>query len=81
MAAGAHSANAKKSILTLASASFTIAGGEVKSLTLHLTSAARKVLAKLHTVRAKVSILAENPEKASHTTTAVVTLKAAKKHH
>ncbi|HTB71303.1 MAG TPA: PKD domain-containing protein [Solirubrobacteraceae bacterium] len=69
-----------KSILTLASGSFAIAGGQVKSLTLHLTGGARSLLGRLHVLRAKVSIVARDIAGTSHTTTMLVTLKAAKHH-
>jgi hypothetical protein len=71
---------AKKAILTLATASFTLSGGNLKVLTLHLSAKAKKLLAKLHTVRARVTIVAHDPAGTTHTTTAVLTLKAKKKH-
>ncbi len=70
---------AKKSILTLAKGSFSIAAGKLKVLALHLNAKAKKLLAKLHTVRARVTIAARDPQGGTHTTTAVLTLKAAKK--
>jgi hypothetical protein len=78
VAASAHAAK-KKAILTLASGSFTIVGGKLKMLTLHLSSKAKALLAKLHTVRARVTVVAHDTAGAAHTTTAIVTLKAAKK--
>jgi hypothetical protein len=80
-ASAAHASKAKKAILTLASGSFTIAGGGVKVLTLHLSAKARALLAKSHTLKAKVTIVAHDPDGTTHTTTAVVTLKAAKRKH
>jgi PKD repeat protein len=73
---GAH-----KTILTLASGSFAIAGGQVKALTLHLTSKARSLLKRLHSLRAKVSIVAHDTSGAAHSTTLLVTLRLAKSHH
>ncbi len=73
--------SAKKSILTLATGSFSIAAGKLKVVALHLSAKAKKLLAKLHTVRARVTIVAHDPQGGTHTTTAVVTLKAAKKKH
>jgi hypothetical protein len=70
---------AKKSILTLATATFTIAGGKLKVLSLHLTSKAKLLLAKDHTVRARLTVVAKNPQGMAHTSSAVLTLKAAKK--
>ena len=74
----------KKAILTLASGSFSVVGGATKSLTLHLSSAARKLLAQLHVLRARATLVAHDSTGASHTTVATVTLKPAKKkstHH
>jgi hypothetical protein len=81
-AVAARSAHAaKKAILTLATVSFTVSGGKLKVVSLHLSAKARKLLAKLHTVRGRVTIAAHDSQGAAHTTTAVVTLKAAKKKH
>jgi PKD repeat protein len=78
----AVSAGKKKAILTLASGSFTVAGGTAKSLTLHLSSAAKKLLVHSHVLRAKATILAHDATGASRTTAVTVTLKPAKaKHH
>ncbi len=74
---------AKKAVLTLATASFTVSGGKVKVLMLHLSAKARKLLAKSHTLRAKATILAHDSSGVSHTSLSTVTLKLAKKstHH
>ena len=72
---------AKKTILTLATGSFTITAGQLKALSLHLTAKARQLLAKLHTIRARVTIVAHDPQGHTHTTSAILTLKAAKKKH
>lgn len=74
----------KKAIMTLATGSFSVAGGATKSLTLRLSAAARKLLAHLHALRARATIAAHDSTGASHTTVATVTLKPAKKkstHH
>jgi hypothetical protein len=74
----------KKAILTLASGSFSVAGGGTKSITLHLSAAARKLLTQLHQLRARATIAAHDTTGGSHTTVATVTLKPAKKksaHH
>ncbi|HEX3911285.1 MAG TPA: PKD domain-containing protein [Solirubrobacteraceae bacterium] len=80
---GAVSAAKKKkaTVLTLASGSFTVAGGASKSLTLHLSSAAKKMLARMHLLRAKATLVAHDSTGATHTTLATVTLKAAKAKH
>ncbi len=79
-ASSAHAAK-KKAILTLASASFSIAGGKLKVVSLHLTAKAKALLGKLHSIRAKLTIVARDPGGGAHTTTAIVTLKAVKKKH
>lgn len=78
---GAVSAAKKKVVLTLASGSFSVSGGAVKTITLHLSVKARKLLAKSHTLRAKATIVAHDSSGASHTSSATVTLKLAKKPH
>jgi PKD repeat protein len=77
----AVSAGKKKAVLTLASGSFTVAGGTAKSLTLHLSSAAKKLLARSHVLRAKATIVAHDSTGASRTTAVTVTLKPAKAKH
>lgn len=71
----------RKAVLTLASASFTLAGGQVKTLPLHLSSRARQLLKRLHTLRARATIVAKDSQGSSHTTAFVVTLRAAKRKH
>jgi hypothetical protein len=72
----------KPAILTLTSGSFAVAGGQDKSLTLHLSSAARALLAKSHGVlRARLTVVARDPQLATATTQAVVTLRAVKPKH
>jgi hypothetical protein len=73
-------AKAKPAVLTLASASFTVGGGSVKTVTLHLSSKGRKLLKRVHSLKVRLTILARNPQGASHTTVSVITLHAAKKH-
>ncbi len=75
------SRKAKKSILTLATGSFTIAGGKLKVLSLHLSAKAKALLAKDHTLRARVTVVAKNPQGMAYTSSALLTLKAAKKKH
>lgn len=71
---------AKKSILALASGSFDVSGGQVKSVTLHLSSKGKALLKRLHnTLRARATISAHNPDGESHVGQAVLTLRAAKK--
>jgi PKD repeat protein len=74
-------AKRKASVLTLASGSFTVPGGKVGSVTLHLSGKARKLLARSHTLRVRATILAHDPAGATHTTVTSITLHAPKRHH
>jgi PKD repeat protein len=71
-------ASAKKRILTLTVGSFTVAGGQLKAIILHLSATARKLLAKTHVLRARATIVAHDPAGAAHTTQMTVTLRVAK---
>jgi hypothetical protein len=77
------SGKGKPAILTLATGSFSVGGGTSKSVTLHLSSKARTLLARSHSLRAKATLVAHDATGASRTTQATVTLKPAKKsaHH
>ena len=68
----------KAAILTLASGSFSVAGGQVRKLTLHLSKKARELLAKVKVLHAKVTIVARDPAGVTRTTLATVTLRLAK---
>jgi hypothetical protein len=77
-----HDAKSKAAILTLAAGSFSVSGGQTKTLTLHLSAKGRALLAKTHTVLGRATVLAHDPAGATHTALATVTLRAAKpKHH
>jgi hypothetical protein len=71
----------KKSILILAHGSFTVAGGRVKTVTLHLSARARALLARSRTLHARATIIARDPAGAIHTTQTVVTLRAPRARH
>jgi hypothetical protein len=74
-AAGKKGKKSKPAILTLASGSFAVAGGQVKSITLHLSSAARGLLASSHVLKARATVAAHDPAGASHTAQATLTLR------
>ncbi len=76
-----HEAKAKASVLALASGSFAITAGQSKSITLHLSSKAKALLAKAHSIAAKATFVAHNAGGESTTTSLGATLKPAKKHH
>jgi hypothetical protein len=75
--ASAHEAkNNKGALLTLAAGSFKIPGGHAAAVKLQLSSKARKLLARVHLVRARATLTVHDP--ATHTTHATVTIRAAK---
>jgi hypothetical protein len=70
----------KKAILTLASGSFSVSGGQVKTLTLHLSAKARRLLAKTHSLRALALVSAHDAAGKTSTTRTTVLLRVVKKH-
>ena len=68
----------KKATLTLATGSFTVPGGRLKALTLRLAPRARALLARVHTLRIRVTIVAHDPAGAKHTFVANATLREAR---
>jgi hypothetical protein len=74
----AKSKKRKAAILTLASGSFTLSGGQVKVLTLHLSSKARALLSSTKVLRVRVTIVAHDATGATHTNQETVTLRAAR---
>ncbi len=68
----------KKAILTLASGSFSVSGGAVTTVILHLTAKARALLAHSHVLRALASIVAHNTAGESRTTQTALTLRLSK---
>ncbi|HME04755.1 MAG TPA: PKD domain-containing protein [Solirubrobacteraceae bacterium] len=81
IAGAGSSAKAKGTILTLATASFTLAGGQVKTVTLHLSARARRLLARYRLLHVRATIVAHDPAGATHTTRTIVTLRAPKSAH
>jgi phosphodiesterase/alkaline phosphatase D-like protein len=74
VSAGTSGHQATKRILTLASAPFTVAGGGVERVKLHLSVAARRLLARWHILRARVTILTRDATGAAGATQATVTI-------
>jgi hypothetical protein len=79
VSAKASASAAKKSILTLASGSFTVSGGQTKTITLHLSAKARSLLAHSHVLRVRATVVAHNALGATSTVASVVTLRPAAK--
>ena len=75
------SGKGKKSILTLATGSFSVVGGQTKTITLHLSATARKLLAKLHVLHARATVAAHDPAGEDATTTKTITLRPAPAKH
>jgi 3'-phosphoadenosine 5'-phosphosulfate sulfotransferase (PAPS reductase)/FAD synthetase len=69
-------ANSKRAVLTLASGSFSVAGGKVTTVILHLSAKARSLLARSHSLRVRVTIVAHDPAGAKHTEETVATMRA-----
>jgi hypothetical protein len=80
-APAARAAKKKASVLTLATGSFTVAGGKVATVKLHLSAKARVLLARSRTLRARATLVAHDPASATYTTQTIVTLRAAKLTH
>ncbi len=77
----AGAAKSKARILTLATGSFDVPGGQVRTVTLHLSAKARALLARLHSVRVRVTLLAHDAAGATHNTVTIGTLRAPKAKH
>jgi hypothetical protein len=76
--ARAHHGASKKRALTLGSATFVVAGGHVGSVTVHLSSAARALLARAHVLQVHATIVAHNPSGGASTVASTLTLRAAR---
>jgi hypothetical protein len=74
----AHASKSKKAILTLATASFSLSGGQSKTITLRLSAKAKKLLSRSHVLRARITVSSHDPAGESATTSAVVTLRLRK---
>jgi hypothetical protein len=66
-----------KAILTLASSSFTVAGGHATTVKLHLSSRARRLLQREHRLRASATLTVHDTAGSKDTTHAVVTIRLA----
>jgi hypothetical protein len=82
---GAVSASAgkktKKAVLTLGTASFTVTGGQTKAVALHLSSKAKALLARSHTLRAQATLIAHDTSGTTRTVKTAVSLRLVKKKH
>ncbi len=71
-----RSTHAKAAALTLAASSFTVKGGHVTTIALHLSERALTLLAHTHVLRARAIVFARNPAGATHTARELVTIRA-----
>jgi hypothetical protein len=81
VAVASHRASAskhKKSILTLATSSFVLSGGQTKTVTVHLSAKAKKLLGRAHVLRVRATVSAHDPAGERATTSAVITLRLRK---
>ncbi|HEY4916291.1 MAG TPA: PKD domain-containing protein [Solirubrobacteraceae bacterium] len=75
----ATAAGGKPAVVTLGTGSFTLAGGKVATVALHLSAKVRAFLGRSHELRVRVTILARDPAGATHTGQAITTLIAPKR--
>jgi hypothetical protein len=80
-ASGHQTRTHKPAVLTLAAASFRVAGGHAAIVRLHLTARARALLARAHVLRVRTTIVAHDPTGATHTTHTVARLRAPEATH
>ncbi len=71
-----------KSILALATGSFSVSSGQTKSITLHLNASARALLAKSHSLAARLMLVANGPhgQEPQGPRNVILRLVASKKH-
>lgn len=81
IASAGHAGKTKAAILTLAAGSFTVPGGEVKTVTVHLSAKARDLVSRSHTLRVRARVVAHNPAGATHAMQTTVMLRAPKAQH
>jgi hypothetical protein len=72
---------ARSVVLTLASGSFVLSGGQTRTLMLHLSAKARALLGRVHLLKATATIAARDPAGLSHTARAAVTIRSAAAAH
>jgi hypothetical protein len=80
-ATGHQTKKPNAAILTLAVGAFTVFGGHVTTVMLHLSANARTLLARMRVLHARATIVAHDPTGAAHTTQTAVAIRAAKATH
>ena len=74
--AGHRPKTSKVVVLTLAAGSFSVAGGHVSSVKLHLSAQAQALLARVHVIQGRATIVAHDSLGAIHTALTTVTIRA-----
>jgi hypothetical protein len=69
----------KAGVSALASGTFTVAGGRTATVKLHLTVGARRLLARVHELRVRATIVAHTPAGWTYTGHTIVTIRMAKR--
>jgi hypothetical protein len=67
----------RTAVLTLATGSFTIAGGHMMAVKLQLSHWARALLARSHVIRARAIVVAHDPDGVAHTVLRTATIRPA----
>jgi hypothetical protein len=80
-AATGHRRNLRAAFLTLATGAFTVVGGRVATVRLHLSARARALLARNHVLRARATIVAHDPAGVRHVAHTIVTIRAVRVTH
>ena len=81
MSSAAGSPKVKPAVLTLGTAAFTVAGGKVVAVVLHLSAKVRTLLERSHTLRVRVTIVTHNAAGATNAGQTITTLLAPKATH
>jgi hypothetical protein len=71
-----HRVKTSKVVMTLAAGSFSVAGGRVSSVKLHLSAEAQALLARVPMIQGRATIVAHDPRGAIHTALTTVTIRA-----
>jgi hypothetical protein len=71
---------ARATVITLARAGFTVAGGAESRVELRLSAKARRMLAHRHVLRARSTVVSRDAAGTTDSSTVVVTIRAAKRH-
>jgi iron transport multicopper oxidase len=77
--AGTHSKAPKRTSVTVAEGTFSVAGGRVSTVRLRLSSRGRALLARTHVLRVQATVTSRGPAGATYTAQANITIRAPRK--